>query len=290
VERKEPEELLTKPDHADLIRDVIMANQTHPEPVPSLKGTQQWVKEMVNLLFPLKESRRYTEDQLEVELSLMKQGLENLLVPLQGHLMRPSAEIVGSFFGSLPDVFQMLLEDGAAFLNSDPASENLAEVMLCYPGFFTLTVHRMSHLLYQMEVPVLPRVMSEYAHSKTGIDIHPGARIGRNCFIDHGTGIVIGETAIVGNNVKIYQGVTLGALYVKKNMADTKRHPTIEDNVILYAGCTILGGETVVGHDTIIGGNVWLTESVGAESIVYRENKIRVREKDPGTDALIYII
>jgi len=290
VERKKPEDILTRPDHTDLIRDVIMANQTYHEPVPSLKGTQQWVKEMVNLLFPLKESRRYTQDQLEVELSLMKQGLDNLLVPLRGHLKRPSSEIVESFFGSLPDVFQMLLEDGAAFLNSDPASENLAEVMLCYPGFFTLTVHRMSHLLYQMEVPVLPRVMSEYAHSKTGIDIHPGARIGRNCFIDHGTGIVIGETAIVGNNVKIYQGVTLGALYVKKNMADTKRHPTIEDNVILYAGCTILGGDTVVGHDTIIGGNVWLTESVGAKSIVYRENKIRVREKDPGTDALIYII
>jgi len=129
-----------------------------------------------------------------------------------------------------------------------------------------------------MKVPVLPRVMSEYVHGKTGIDIHPGATIGENFFIDHGTGIVIGETTIVGDNVKIYQGVTLGALYVEKKLSDTKRHPTIEDNVIIYAGSTILGGNTVVGHDTIIGGNVWLTESVLPHSVVYRQHKAVIRD------------
>jgi serine O-acetyltransferase len=151
-------------------------------------------------------------------------------------------------------------------------------------------VHRLAHILYLLKVPLLPRVMNEYAHSKTGIDIHPGASIGKNCFIDHGTGIVIGETSMVGNNVKIYQGVTLGALFVEKRLSDTKRHPTIEDNVILYAGCTILGGKTVVGHDTIIGGNVWLTESVMPNSIIYRENKTIIRDSKKIDEPIQFVI
>ena len=139
-------------------------------------------------------------------------------------------------------------------------------------------------------MPVLPRVMSEYVHGKTGIDIHPGATIGNNFFIDHGTGIVIGETTIVGDNVKVYQGVTLGALFVEKNLSATKRHPTIEDNVIIYAGSTILGGNTVVGHDTIIGGNVWLTESVIPFSVVYRQHKTVVRDSKSFEEPVNYCI
>jgi serine O-acetyltransferase len=164
------------------------------------------------------------------------------------------------------------------------------EVILCYPGFYALTIHRLSHILYQEEVPVLPRIMSEHAHSKTGIDIHPGARIGNKFFIDHGTGIVIGETAEVGNNVKIYQGVTLGAMYVQKKMKQTKRHPTIEDNVIIYAGSTILGGNTVIGHDTIIGGNVWVTESVMPHSVVYRQHKSVVRDSKKFKEPINFVI
>jgi len=139
-------------------------------------------------------------------------------------------------------------------------------------------------------VPVLPRVMSEYLHGMTGIDIHPGAQIGSNFFIDHGTGIVIGETTHIGNNVKMYQGVTLGALFVEKDMADKKRHPSIEDNVIIYAGSTILGGKTIVGHDTIIGGNVWLTESVLPHSVVYRQHKVNIRNSKSFEEPVNFVI
>jgi serine O-acetyltransferase len=201
-----------------------------------------------------------------------------LMTPLEKELKSHPDEITSSFFNELPEIFKMLSEDAKTFVKSDPAAEKLEEVILCYPGFFSLIVYRIAHILYKLNVPVIPRIMTEYAHSKTGIDIHPGAVIGKNCFIDHGPGIVIGQTTVVGENVKIYQGVTLGALFVKKSMSDTKRHPTIEDNVILYSGCTILGGNTVIGHDTIVGGNVWITESVLPHNVVYRENKTVIRE------------
>jgi serine O-acetyltransferase len=170
-----------------------------------------------------------------------------------------------------------LLDDANAFTKFDPASESVEEVILCYPGFFSIAVYRLAHVLYNLRVPILPRVMTEYAHSITGVDIHPGAQIGKCFFIDHGTGTVIGETTLIGDNVKIYQGVTLGALFVEKKMAKKKRHPTIEDNVIIYARSTILGGETVIGHDTVIGGNVWLTESVPPNSLVYQKHTAIVR-------------
>ena len=140
---------------------------------------------------------------------------------------------------------------------------------MAYPGMAAITAHRIAHFLYQREVPLLPRIMNEYIHHQTGIDIHPGASIGNSFFIDHGTGVVIGETTAIGDWVKIYQGVTLGALSVKKSMAKQKRHPTIEDNVTIYAGATILGGEAVIGHHSIIGGNVWLVRTVPPYSRVY---------------------
>jgi serine O-acetyltransferase len=151
-------------------------------------------------------------------------------------------------------------------------------------------VYRFSHQLWKQGVKILPRVFAEYAHSKTGIDIHPGAEIGQSFFIDHGTGIVIGETSVIGKRVKIYQGVTLGALSVNKEEAKTKRHPTIEDNVIIYSGATILGGETVIGHDSVIGGNVWLTNSVFPNSIVYHKSEITIRDKNPLPDVLNFVI
>jgi serine O-acetyltransferase len=174
----------------------------------------------------------------------------------------------------------LLYRDAKYISESDPAATGVDEVIMAYPGFYAIAVQRLAHQLFIQGVPLIPRVMTEYAHSKTGIDIHPGAEIGSEFSIDHGTGVVIGETAVIGNRVKLYQGVTIGALSVSKELASTKRHPTIEDNVIIYAGSTILGGNTVIGHDSIIGGNVWLTSSVPPYSLVYHESKITVRDRN----------
>ncbi|KAF9657961.1 serine O-acetyltransferase EpsC [Tenacibaculum sp. ZH5_bin.1] len=170
--------------------------------------------------------------------------------------------------------------DAKAFEKTDPACKSLGEVYLAYPGFHAIAVYRLSHELYKMKIPILPRMMSEYAHGLTGTDIHPGATIGDSFFIDHATGIVIGETTIIKENVKIYQGVTLGGIQVKKELASTKRHPTIENNVTIYANATILGGDVVIGRDSIIGANVCVTTSVPEGSIVTyeSENKITTRK------------
>ncbi|MCP4341476.1 MAG: serine acetyltransferase [Desulfobulbaceae bacterium] len=177
-----------------------------------------------------------------------------------------SHKIALSFIESLPKVAATLATDIRAALRGDPATKSPDEVIFCYPGLLTTFIFRLAHELCLLKVPIIPRIMTEYAHSQTGIDIHPGASIGSDFFIDHGTGVVIGETTIIGRNVRIYQGVTLGALSLPRNageeMRNKKRHPTIEDNVIIYANTTILGGETVIGEGSIIGGNIWLTESV----------------------------
>lgn len=278
---------MTKQQFAD---ELYRVNSAYCSEVPSMKETQRWVKDLVNLLFPIKENRHVSLQYIEVGMERLRLRLEELMAPLEKDLPSSRVEIAASFFSRLPEIYGLMEEDAHTFVKSDPAAEKLEEVILCYPGFFGLVVYRIAHVLYQLNIPVIPRVMTEYAHGKTGIDIHPGAVIGRNCFIDHGTGIVIGETAVVGNNVKIYQGVTLGALFVNKNLADTRRHPTIEDNVILYAGCTILGGNTVVGHDTLVGGNVWITESVLPHSVVYRENKTVIRENRVLDEPIHFVI
>ena len=173
-----------------------------------------------------------------------------------------------SLIEEIPEIRRKINLDAKAALAGDPAAKSLEEVILSYPGLEAILVHRIAHFLCINGVPIIPRIMSEYIHGKTGIDIHPGAQIGESFFIDHGTGLVIGETTIIGNNVKVYQGVTLGALSVQKEMADKKRHPTIEDNVTIYPGATILGGNTVIGANSVIGGNVWVTESVPPNSTV----------------------
>ena len=171
-----------------------------------------------------------------------------------------------TFIEALPGVAALLATDIRAALDGDPATQSPDEVIFCYPGLLATVVFRLAHELYLLGVPIIPRIMTEYAHSQTGIDIHPGATIGPGFFIDHGTGVVIGETTIIGRNVRIYQGVTLGALSLPRDagesMRNKKRHPTIEDNVIVYSNTTILGGETIIGEGSIIGGNIWLTESV----------------------------
>ncbi len=183
------------------------------------------------------------------------------------------------FFEQFAKLKQELEDLIFVFYSNDPASKSEIEIILAYPGFFAIAIHRLANILYKLETPILPRFFSEYAHSKTGIDIHPGATIGKNFYIDHGTGIVIGETTIIGDHVKIYQGVTLGAFYVSKNLADKKRHPTIENNVTIYAGATILGGTTIIGENSVIGGNVWITESIEKNSIVYQEHQLQIKKQ-----------
>ncbi len=183
------------------------------------------------------------------------------------------------FLVGLPDILEKLNQDAKCLYEHDPAANSVEEVILAYPGFFAIAVYRLSHEFQKNNMPLVPRMMSEYAHRLTGIDIHPGATIGSPFFIDHGTGVVIGESAVIRNHVKIYQGVTLGALQVSKDMKDTKRHPTVEDDVTIYAGSTILGGDTVIGAHSTIGGNVWLTQSVPPNSRVYQTSEIKLKSK-----------
>jgi serine O-acetyltransferase len=178
-------------------------------------------------------------------------------------------DLVLGFFDALPGIRSLVLEDVAAAFRGDPAAKTIEEVILAYPGLDAVVAHRVAHFFWAAGLPLIPRMMSEYIHGKTGIDIHPGASIGKRFFIDHGTGVVVGETAIIGDDVKLYQGVTIGALSVRKEEGDVKRHPTIEDEVTIYSGATILGGRTVVGRRSVIGGNVWLTHSVPPFSRVY---------------------
>jgi len=194
-----------------------------------------------------------------------------------------ASEIVRGLLAVIPEIRRRVSRDVLAAERGDPAARSQEEVILSYPGVEAILVHRIAHELWVRDVSMIPRMMSEYVHGKTGIDIHPGAEIGDSFFIDHGTGVVIGETAVIGGKVKLYQGVTLGALSVQKELANNKRHPTIEDDVTVYAGATILGGNTVVGRGSIIGGNVWLTESVPPNSRIYHNpSQVRhARADDP---------
>ncbi len=172
---------------------------------------------------------------------------------------------------NLPEIRRKIMLDAAAAFKGDPAAKSNEDIILSYPGLEAILVYRIANVLYKNGVPIIPRIMTEHVHGKTGIDINPGAEIGESFFIDHGTGVVIGESTIIGNNVKIYQGVTLGALSVKKELMNKKRHPTIEDDVTIYAGATILGGETVIGRGCTIGGNTWVTHSIPAGTVLTQE-------------------
>ena len=184
-------------------------------------------------------------------------------------------EVCLEFFSQIPQVRAMVQTDLQAAYDGDPAATGMAEIIFAYPGLFAITVYRLAHVLYTLKVPMLPRIMTEYAHSITGIDIHPGATIGKYFFIDHGTGIVVGETTVIGDNVKIYQGVTLGALSTRggQSLRGKRRHPTIEDNVTIYAGASVLGGDTVIGHDSVIGSNAFITKSIAPCTTVSIKNQ-----------------
>lgn len=220
----------------------------------------------------------------QIKASLVQQEKENAN---EKDITQKADSICSSFFSSLPRIQQLLMKDVQAAFDGDPAAHSKEEIIFCYPGLFAIFVYRMAHELYHLKVPFIPRIMSEYAHDHTGIDINPGATIGEYFFIDHGTGVVIGETTEIGNNVKIYQGVTLGALSTRSGqlLRDVKRHPTIEDNVTIYSSASILGGETVIGKGVVIGGNCFITESVPAGSRVSVKNQdISITEKRPKDD------
>jgi serine O-acetyltransferase len=264
--------------HQKLV-DHILDKQRSLEKVPPNAVIADWAGRLICVLYPeLSECAPDSREKLENALRQLERELCAMLDDTRAcdDCNRPG--IAQDFFRELPELYRLINTDVQAILDGDPAAKSEFEVIRAYPGFQALSHYRIAHALHRLDVPLIPRILTEYAHSKTGIDIHPSAEIGEYCMIDHGTGVVIGETAHIGKRVKIYQGVTLGALSVDKNMASLKRHPTIEDHVILYSGATILGGETVVGHHSIIGGNVWLTSSVPAGSLVFHNPEITVLE------------
>lgn len=215
-----------------------------------------------------------SESAFEQHMAELKKELGRILQynPTKG--IGNAALVAEEFFEALPGLYTKISQDITAMYEGDPAAKSRSEVIRTYPGFYAIAAYRIAHELHIKGIQGIPRIITEHAHSMTGIDIHPGARIGEYFCIDHGTGVVIGETTVIGDHVKIYQGVTLGALSVNKEDAERKRHPTLEDNVVVYAGATILGGETVIGHDSVVGGNVWLTRSIPPYSKIYYQSRM----------------
>jgi serine O-acetyltransferase len=258
--------------------------------VPKKKQVIDFAQELVDYLFPVVENEKTYEAKHKRKLENLKNQLSEILFAFNATFELEKENTNAVFFETLPKIKDELMEDARALQQFDPAAKSLEEVVLTYPGFMAVTAYRVAHVLYDLQVPLVPRIITEWAHSITGIDIHPGARIGVPFLIDHGTGVVIGETSVIGKSVKIYQGVTIGALAVKKEEAEVKRHPTIEDNVIVYANSTILGGKTTIGHDSIIGGNCFIVETVPAHSVVYHQPIITVKNKKDFTEPLDWVI
>lgn len=250
-----------------------------------------YLHELIDFLFPHFSKKVYSDSEdVLANLQLLKRNLVELIKQLNGSTPQNAGEIADSFINKIPEIHSKLWDDAQAIHSGDPASESIDEVILAYPGFMAIVIYRLSHELYLLKVPIIPRIMSEHAHQITGIDIHPGASIGSPFFIDHGTGIVIGETTVIGKNVKIYQGVTLGALSVDKSLAQTKRHPTIEDDVIIYSQAVILGGSTVIGKNSVIGGNSWVTQSIPPDSVVYNKSEVRIKTNKEFEEPINFII
>lgn len=242
---------------------------------PSPREVSVFFDDLLGTLFPDLSERIFASlEELHSHIQFLHKQLIQLLQGTPNQYGKGAENTVVTFFSRIPAIHEKLEQDIIAMFEGDPAAKSKAEVVRTYPGFYAIAAYRIAHELHIQGVKDIPRIITEHAHSRTGVDIHPGAKIGDYFCIDHGTGIVIGETSIIGNRVKIYQGVTLGALSVNKEDAEKKRHPTIEDNVILYAGASIFGGETIVGHDSVIGGNVWITKSVAPYSKVYYQAKM----------------
>lgn len=255
----------------ELLDTLLAQHSTLSSKTPDPLAVPTLVDSTLAALFPHYSSDHHcTREKLSSHIDEIESSLQRLCQPvLEGEGALSS--LVSLYTGHLPDFHSLLKEDAEAICKGDPAASSVDEVILAYPGFLAIAVYRIAHWLHLQKVPVVPRMITEYAHRLTGVDIHPGATIGRSFVIDHGTGVVIGETTLIEDNVKIYQGVTLGALSVAKSLANKKRHPTIERDVVIYANATILGGQTVIGAGSVVGGNVWITESVAPGSRVYHK-------------------
>jgi serine O-acetyltransferase len=245
------------------------------------KESIKFIKELIFFLFPHFSGGKYSSaKEILSKLESLKKNLVHLIKLLGDENPGNISEIAEQFVHKLPNVYNKLWKDANAICQGDPAAKSMNEVIIAYPGFLAIAIYRIAHELSVLSLPVIPRILTEYAHSITGIDIHPGAQIGSPFVIDHGTGVVIGESSIIGNNVKMYHGVTLGALTVDKNLAQTKRHPTIEDDVVIYSHAVILGGNTVIGKKCTIGGNTWITRSIPPNTVVYNKTEVRVRTNE----------
>ena len=274
--------IISEPDKAminhltDLLFQVIYPGYFRDRTYKYYEVRTNLTLQIENIAYRLNQEigKTLRNDEIRRRLEDSKTGFDGDEDILDDELMRAiekkAGRITVEFLQKIPQIREYLDTDLEAFFDGDPAAESRDEIILCYPGFYAITVYRMAHELYLMNVPMLPRIMTEYAHTQTGIDINPGATIGKYFFIDHGTGIVIGETTWIGEHVKIYQGVTLGALSTRggRKLQNKKRHPTIEDNVTIYSGASILGGDTVIGRGSVIGGNVFITSSVDMETRV----------------------
>lgn len=267
------------------VQELYQLKLKNTQVFPDKVITEQFIDQLFALLFVPRSGRQQTIHEFHNEYESLQSHLSTLVYDVVHDGTRTQA-ITDKFFDELPALHELLLKDAAAITAYDPAAESMEEVIIAYPGFFAIAVYRFAHQLWEQQVKILPRLFTEYAHGKTGIDIHPGAVIGESFFIDHGTGIVIGETTVIGNSVRVYQGVTLGALSGTKERSNAKRHPSIEDNVIIYSGATILGGETVIGKNSTIGGNVWVTYSVPASSLVYHKSEVVAKKDFSFTDAV----
>lgn len=271
-----------------LISDLLHRNANASVVFPDKKKAIRFIDELVDVLYIHSAKAYASEAALEKEFAELGLVFNKLL---NGYQISSDEENNWlAFTRILPELYEKGIKDAEAIFSSDPAANSLEEVTHTYPGFYAIAIHRISHFLWQNEIKTLARIFSEHVHSKTGIDIHPGAEIGEGFAIDHGTGIVLGETAVIGKNVKIYQGVTLGAFSVSKENGKSKRHPSIEDDVVIYSNATILGGTTIVGKGSIIGGNVWLTHSVPSNSVVFHEIDIKVKDNNPFSEPINFII
>ena len=283
----------TKKRNADInFANKLLGKRENHSCNASLKNkTIQFIDDLIDILFPhFSKSIYYSADDILARLQLIERNLISLLRTLLEKTDGSYDPIAKQYVATLPVIHDKLWNDAEGIYQGDPAAESIDEVILAYPGFMAILIYRLAHELYLLKIPIVPRIMTEYAHQITGIDIHPAASIGSPFFIDHGTGIVIGETTVIGKNVKIYQGVTLGALSVDKSLESKKRHPTIEDDVIIYSQAVILGGETVIGKNSIIGGNAWVTQSVPPKSVVYSKSEVRIRSTENYFDTIEYII
>ncbi len=254
---------------------------------PSPDEVDKFFSDLLGLFYlDFAEVPLVTEELLLAEEERLQDVFQDLLSSNPMNAVLGVSKITSSFFNSLPHIYDALNHDIMAIYEGDPACKSRREVIRSYPGFYAIAAYRVAHIMHSLGIEDLPRVITEHAHSQTGIDIHPGADIGKSFCIDHGTGIVIGETAIIEKNVKIYQGVTLGALSVNKADANTKRHPTIKEGCVLYANATILGGDTIIGANSIIGGNTWITRSVPPGSKIYYQ--ATMNNEEGGLDTLVF--